>query len=169
MRKSVQALSLKHYCLAGGAVALFLGSGIVVFLCGCRSTVTPMPPKEARTYQSILQWSLQNGMPGAMLLVQTPKTNFIGCVGWADRKRKIPLRPDHAFRIGSLTKTFVSVVAAQMEVERQLEAVVVIPNYLPSSVPSHIANSDQITVRHLLRHTSGLYNFEWNNAYILRR
>jgi D-alanyl-D-alanine carboxypeptidase len=169
MRKSAQAFSRKHYFLAGGMVLLLLAGGVFLFLCGCRSTLTPLPPKETRTYQSVLEWSLQNGMPGAMLRVQTPKTNFIACVGWADRERRIPLRPDHAFRIGSLTKTFVSLVAAQMEAEGQLKADAVITNYLPASVTSHIANSDKTTVRQLLRHTSGIYNFEWNNSYILQR
>jgi len=142
---------------------------LLLVVCGCRSALTPLPPEEGRTYQSILDWSHQNGMPGAVLLVETPKTNFIGCVGWADKKRKVPFRPDQEFRIGSLTKTFVSLVAAEMEAEGKLDADAVITNYLPATVTGRIANSDRITVRELLRHTSGIYNFEWNKSYAIHR
>lgn len=138
---------------------------MALLACGCRSSLTPLPPKESRSYQSILEWSHQNGIPGAILLVQTPQTNFLGCVGWADMKRKIPLRPDNEFRIGSLTKTFVSLVAAQLETEGKLDPDAVITNYLPASITDHITNSGQITLRQLLRHTSGIYNFEWNRWY----
>jgi len=98
-------------------------------------------------------------MPGAILLVQTPKTNFLGVVGWADIKRKIPLRTDAEFRIGSITKMFVGVTAARLQNDGLLDADLVITNYLPKSVTDHIANSDHITVRQLLRHQSGIYNY----------
>src|ERR1041384_7615791 len=74
---------------------------LCVLVCGCRSALKPLPPSQTRTYQSLLEWTHQNGMPGAILLVQTPQTNFLGSVGWADVKRKTPMRPDHAFRIAS--------------------------------------------------------------------
>jgi D-alanyl-D-alanine carboxypeptidase len=136
--------------------------------CGCRSGLTPLPTKEARTYQSILEWTRQNGMPGAVLLVQTPKNNFVAATGWADVKRKIPMRTDHEFRIGSITKTFTGITAARLQVEGRLNTDLVITNYLPSSITDHICNSDKITVRQLLRHTSGIYNFVNNPWYGLR-
>src|ERR1043166_1076284 len=77
-------------------VRRFLPALLGLCVCGCRSGFTPLPPKETRSYQSLLEWSPANGMPGAILLVQTPKTNFLGCVGLADLKRKVPLRSDHA-------------------------------------------------------------------------
>lgn len=142
---------------------------VALSVCGCRSTFTPLPPKETRSYQSILEWSHENGMPGAILLVQTPRTNFLGAIGWADLKKKIPLRTDDAFRIGSLTKTFVSLVAAEMEAEGTLDGSAVITNYLPASITGHIRNSDRITVQQLLRHTSGIYNFEYSRRFGLER
>src|SRR6266498_3734270 len=121
---------------------------LIVSVCGCRTAFTPLPPKESRTYQSLLEWSHDNGMPGAILLVQTPGTNYLGAVGWADVKREIPMRPDHAFRIGSVNKMFTGLTVGQLEKDGLLDAGAVITNYLPRSVTDHIANSDQITVRH---------------------
>ena len=129
---------------------------------------TPLPRKETRTCQSLLEWSHENGMPGAILLVQTPQTNFLGALGWADVKRKIPMRPEHEFRIGSITKMFTGLTVVQLEREGLLKTDSVITNYLPKSITDHIANSDRITVRHLLQHGSGIYDFLDNPRWILR-
>jgi D-alanyl-D-alanine carboxypeptidase len=141
----------------------------LLVVCGCRSPIKTLPPPEARSYQSLLEWSHRCGMPGAILLVRTPATNFLGSVGWADRKRKVPMRPDHAFRIASVTKTFTGIVTAQLHIEGVLNTDACITNYLPASITSHIANSGQITVRQLTRHTSGIYNYNDSVAYMLRR
>lgn len=140
---------------------------LALVVSGCASHLTPLPQKETRGYQSILDWTHQNGMPGAVLLVQTPRTNFVGAVGWADVKRKIPMRTDHEFRIGSITKTFTGVTAARLQTEGLLNTDLVITNYLPSSITDHIRNSDQITVRQLVRHQSGIYNFVDSPWYCL--
>jgi D-alanyl-D-alanine carboxypeptidase len=141
---------------------------LLLFVCGCSSPLRP-PPKAARSYQSLLQWSQESGMPGAILLVRTPTTNFLGSVGWADKKRKIPMRPNHAFRIGSVTKTFTGIVTAQLHTEGRLNTDAVMTNYLPVSISSHIPNSDRITLRQMTRHTSGIYNYNDSLAYMLCR
>src|SRR5688572_20845469 len=98
--------------------------------CGCRS-LKPLPPPQKRSYQSLLEWSHKCGMPGAVLLVRTPKTNFLGSVGWADRKRKIAMRPNHAFRIGSVTKMFLGIAVAQLHTDGVLDTDGILTNYLP--------------------------------------
>ena len=59
-------------------VSIFAANVLILVACGCRSALTPLPPKETRTYQSLLEWTRENGTPGAVLLVKTPTTNFIG-------------------------------------------------------------------------------------------
>src|SRR5687767_593136 len=140
----------------------------ILFLCGCRGSLK-LPPEETRSYQSLLEWALQSGMPGATLLVKTPTTNFIASAGWADRKHKTPMRPDHGFRIGSVTKTFTGIVIAQMHTEGKLTTDAVITNYLPASITSRFPGSDRITLRQMARHTSGIYDFNDSFAYQLRR
>ena len=108
-------------------------------------------------------------MPGAVLLVQTPSSRYLGSVGLADVARGLPMRPDHAFRIGSITKTFVGVVAAQMQAEGRLDTEKSVTSYLPASITSRIPNSDLITVHQLLRHESGIYNYDNSLLYALDR
>jgi D-alanyl-D-alanine carboxypeptidase len=142
---------------------------ICLFAAGCASSLTPLPPKGQRGYQTILDWSHQNGMPGAVLLVRTPTTNFISSVGLADVNRKIPMRTDHGFRIGSVTKAFTGIVAAQLQAEGRLEIERPITNYLPASLTIRIPNSEHIRVRHMIRHQSGIYNVDRNWHYEMDR
>jgi D-alanyl-D-alanine carboxypeptidase len=123
---------------------------------------TPLPTKETRTVRSVLDWAHENGMPGAILLIKTPKTTLLDSVGWADVDRKIPMRTDHAFRIGSATKSFLGILAAQLQTEGKLDTDATLTKYLPASITDHIANSDQITVRQLVRHQSGIFNYTDN-------
>ncbi|MEU4364290.1 serine hydrolase domain-containing protein [Promicromonospora sp. NPDC023987] len=59
------------------------------------------------------------------------------------------------FRIGSITKTFVATAILQLVDENKVELDTPIETYLPDTVP----NGANITVRQILNHTSGLYDY----------
>ena len=143
--------------------------GAAFFLCGCQSDFSPLPGRDVRSYQSILEWTHSNGMPGTVLLVKSPTVNFIGSIGLADVDRGVPMRADHAFRIGSVTKTFLGIVAAQMQAEGKLHSEEFLGAYLPDSITDRIQFSDRISVRHLLRHQSGIYGFDDDWKYEVSR
>jgi D-alanyl-D-alanine carboxypeptidase len=65
-----------------------------------------------------------------------------------------PLSTEH-FRIGSITKTFVATAILQLVDEGRIELDEPIEMYLPGVVP----NGANITVRQILNHTSGLYDY----------
>ncbi|WP_380279380.1 serine hydrolase domain-containing protein [Kitasatospora purpeofusca] len=78
-----------------------------------------------------------------------------GAAGTSDLTTGQPVRPDGRFRIGSVTKTFVSTVALQLVAEGKLRLDEPVERYLPGVVP----NGGAISVRQLLNHTSGLYDY----------
>ncbi|GAB2481457.1 serine hydrolase domain-containing protein [Promicromonospora xylanilytica] len=59
------------------------------------------------------------------------------------------------FRIGSITKTFVATAIQQLVDENRIHLDAPIDTYLPGTVP----NGENITVRQVLNHTSGLYDY----------
>jgi D-alanyl-D-alanine carboxypeptidase len=59
------------------------------------------------------------------------------------------------FRAGSITKTFVSTVVLQLVDAGRLRLDDTVETWLPGVVPG----GDHVTVRHLLNHTSGLYDY----------
>ncbi len=68
--------------------------------------------------------------------------------------REVPV--DGRFRAGSVTKTFIATVVLQLVDEGELRLEDTVEKWLPGVVP----NGDNITIRQLLNHTSGLYDFK---------
>ncbi|MFB7474039.1 serine hydrolase domain-containing protein [Kitasatospora sp. NPDC056184] len=75
--------------------------------------------------------------------------------GVTDLDSRRPARADGRFRIGSVTKTFVSTVVLQLVDEGKLRLDDPVERHLPGVVP----NGGAITLRHLLNHTSGLDDY----------
>lgn len=68
-----------------------------------------------------------------------------------DSGRPVPL--DGRFRVGSITKTFVSTVLLQLAGEGRVDLDAPVVRYLPGLI------DERITVRQVLQHTSGLHNY----------
>jgi D-alanyl-D-alanine carboxypeptidase len=95
------------------------------------------------------------GSVGALAVVRDGHREWRGNSGVAelDTTRRVPVHG--RFRVGSITKTFVATVVLQLVDERRLRLDDPVERWLPGVVP----DGDHITVRNLLNHTSGLYDF----------
>ncbi|MEU4193139.1 serine hydrolase domain-containing protein [Kribbella sp. NPDC026611] len=78
-----------------------------------------------------------------------------GSSGIAELGTDRPVPVGGSFRAGSVTKTFVATVVLQLVGERRMRLEDSVERWLPGVVP----NGENITVRQLLNHTSGLYDF----------
>ncbi|GAB2722784.1 serine hydrolase domain-containing protein [Streptomyces bullii] len=67
-------------------------------------------------------------------------------------------RSDH-FRAGSITKTFIATVALQLAAEHRLSLSDTVERHLPGLVRGEGNDGRALTLRSLLTHTSGLYDF----------
>ncbi|WP_191838859.1 serine hydrolase domain-containing protein [Catellatospora chokoriensis] len=67
----------------------------------------------------------------------------------------IPVDPAGHFRIGSVTKTFTAAAVLQLAGDGTLRLDDTVARWLPGM----LADGDAVTVRHLLMHTAGLYNY----------
>uniref|UniRef100_UPI0015F0CAFB serine hydrolase domain-containing protein n=1 Tax=Streptomyces phytophilus TaxID=722715 RepID=UPI0015F0CAFB len=87
---------------------------------------------------------------------QEGQSDHSGTSGVAERdtQRAVPARGQ--FRIGSITKTFVATVVLQLADEGRLRLDDPVEKWLPGAVP----DGSRITVRHLLGHTSGVYDYK---------
>jgi D-alanyl-D-alanine carboxypeptidase len=103
------------------------------------------------------------GAPGAILLVRNGTQTRELVRGLADLRHKTPMRTDERFRTASLTKSFVATVVLQLVAEHKLSLTDSIESHLPGLVPG----GGRITIRQLLNHTSGLFDFE-NDANVLK-
>lgn len=101
-----------------------------------------------------LKDALANGAPGAMARYAGPEGVQIRTEGVQNRATGAAMDPRSRFRIGSITKTFSSVVLLQLVSEGKLRLDEPVNTYLPGLLPD-----DRITVRHLLTHRSGLSDY----------
>lgn len=102
--------------------------------------------------------------PGMIMWIDAPAYQFAGASGSADLANGTPMPPEGAFRIGSITKMFTAAVIMQLAEEGVLTLDDPLAQWLPE-VADQLPYGDQITLRHLLTHTSGLFNVVEHEAY----
>ncbi len=90
-------------------------------------------------------------VPGVVTLVEhNGELKHLEAVGWQDREKKIPMKPDTIFEIMSMTKPVTSVAIAMLAEEGKLT--------LTDKVERHLSEfrGRRETIRDLLTHTSGM-------------
>jgi D-alanyl-D-alanine carboxypeptidase len=105
--------------------------------------------------------------PGMVVRIDTEKYLFESSSGYSNLEQQTPMTPDAAFRIGSITKMFTSVVVLQLAEEGVLTLDDPLSIWLPD-VTAQLHYGEQITLRQLLNHTSGVFNYTdraqwWDN------
>ena len=85
--------------------------------------------------------------------------NCAAPAAWPTWTAAQPVNGDGFFRIGSNTKTFISVVVLQLVAEHRLSLDDTVGHWLPGVVHGNGNDGGTITVRELLQHTSGLHNY----------
>ncbi len=76
---------------------------------------------------------------------------------FADLATRQSMTLNHHYRIGSTTKTFTAVVLLQLLAEGKIKLQDTLDKWLPDlSIP----NASSLTIEHLLRMRSGLFDFE---------
>src|SRR5919205_721034 len=94
-------------------------------------------------------------VPGAVVFVQVPgKGTWDAALEIGNLATKAPMRLDDHFQIASITKTFTGTVILQLVDEDKLRLDDPVAAYQPE-----VPNGDNITIRHLLNMTSGLYDY----------
>jgi len=122
----------------------------------------PKPKPKRANLASIAHELVKSGAPGAVVYVRTPTGARAGVAGYADRGAHISMRAGDRYRIASVTKAFVSVLILQLEAAGKLDIDDPVQKYLPGVVP----NGGAITLRELMNHTSGLFNYTDDDAFV---
>lgn len=110
------------------------------------------PPSDV---QNALNELVRAGSPGAVVLVRNGDDTTVLAGGVAGLASRQPMTTDDHFRVGSITKTFVATVVLQLVAEGRL----VLDRPLATQVPGLLPATSRITVRELLQHTSGLWDY----------
>jgi len=118
--------------------------------------------------------ALGQGMPGiAVAVEQKGKLTYSGAAGVSSIERKIPVKPNDRFRIYSITKTFTATIVFQLVDEGILTLDDTVAMWLDEPEVGRIPNVERATIRQVLNHTSGIYDFGddddspfWDDAFL---
>lgn len=121
---------------------------------GERTAVAAAAAPDDAGLRAILRTARAQGAPGAMARIDDNGTVHRLVTGVDDRATGRSISTNDRFRVGSVTKTFSSVVLLQLVDEGRLKLDKPVNTYLPGLLPD-----DRITVRHVLSHRSGLYDY----------
>jgi len=111
-----------------------------------------------RHLQAMLDGLVAAGAPGAILLDRHGGHTTRLASGVADQADARPMRVTDRFRAGSQMKSFTAAIVLQLVQEGRLGLDDAVDGLLPGVIPHGYGAG--VTVRHLLQHSSGLFNFD---------
>jgi D-alanyl-D-alanine carboxypeptidase len=147
---------------------------VVVALAVSAAPAGAAPPADVsvvRSLRAAMRADLRHDpeLPGEALAVDAPGLHVALAVGDADVDARTPLTPDTPFRIASVTKTFVAAAILRLVEEHRIALDDPIAADLSPETVALLTDGgydpQRITVRQLLQHTSGLYDYASGDAY----
>ena len=132
---------------------------------GIWAWITPLPD----TVQEQVDDAIGHGLDGIIVYVDKagqPPTFYTA--GWKDRDNQIPADPQSFFKIGSISKLYDAVAVTKLVNDNRLSLDDTLADYFPELV-GRIEYADQITLRMMVQHRSGIPNltdqpgYNWEN------
>ena len=96
------------------------------------------------------------GIPGVAAGVWAQGRELYGCHGVTSAENPLPVDQDTLYVLGSVTKTYTATALMRLAAGGQVELEAPVRRYVPELRLADQRTAAQITVRHLLNHTSGL-------------
>jgi D-alanyl-D-alanine carboxypeptidase len=129
--------------------------GIAGFAAAPTASANGTGQPSAAEIQRALDDVVTAGAPGALALVRSGDRTLRLTSGYGNLAPQTPIRVSDRTRIGGLSKSFTATVVLQLVGERRLA----LDDTLERWLPGVISNGAAITVRQLLNHTSGIYDY----------
>jgi D-alanyl-D-alanine carboxypeptidase len=129
--------------------------------------VNPNPPVYQQEIQRILSnWRARSGIPGAAISIYLPGHTYPVTIssGSTQFQGGSSIDGNTLFQAGSITKSFTSMVILELEAEGKLNIDDSITTYLPQ-----YPQWQGVTIRELLNHTSGVFNYTESGRFNLIR
>lgn len=102
-----------------------------------------------------------NKFMGSVAVSKNGEIIYTKSIGFADIENNLKATENSKYRIGSITKSFTTVLVLKAIEQKKLDLNQSIDKWFPT-----IKNAKQITVKHLLSHRSGIHNFTNDKDYL---
>lgn len=145
-------------------ILLFLGTLISLYFVPwpiVKAWIVPLP----NTVQEQVDKAAAYGFDGILVCVnKTGNHAEFYTSGYKNREKQIPATPDALFKIASVGKLYDAVAVAKLVSDGKLSLDKTLADYMPE-LKGRIQYADQITLRMLVMHRSGIPNFTDSYMY----
>lgn len=136
--------------LLGTIVSLFFVPWILV-----KAWILPLPD----SVQEQADEAIELGFDGIIVYVdEAGKPPAFYAAGWHDKENEIPADPHALFKIASISKLYTAVAVTKLVHDERLSLDGTLAGYLPE-LAGRIENAEEITLRMMIRHRSGIPNY----------
>ncbi len=130
-------------------VVVFTPWGIV------RAWLAPLPD----TVQEQVDSAIDRGLDGIIVYVdQSGAPPSLFSAGWKNKVTQVPADPKALFKIASISKLYIAAASAKLVYRQSLLLDETLADLLPELV-ERIENAEEITLKMMLQHRSGIPNF----------
>ncbi|CAI8820539.1 D-alanyl-D-alanine carboxypeptidase [Bacillus sp. IT-79MI2] len=123
------------------------------------SSLQTSTERDRNSVKQAMRDTLQHGYPGILAKTSEGGKTWGYAAGVANLSTKKPMKTDFRFRIASVTKTFTATVVLQLAGENRLNLDDSIEKWLPGVIQGNGYDGNQITIRQILNHTSGIAEY----------
>jgi D-alanyl-D-alanine carboxypeptidase len=106
------------------------------------------------------------GIPGIVAGVKTPDMEWYAAAGFSRLESKTSMTTCNLQYLQSISKTYLAVSILTLRETGKIDLDMPVSTYLPSDLAAWISRSDEMTVRMLLNHTSGIPEYNYLPEYI---
>jgi D-alanyl-D-alanine carboxypeptidase len=146
----------------------FLGFAQEFHVVKCEESSVKTQNAKAEALQKVLDKLTASGIPGAVAAIYEAGNLWTLSSGYAKIEGQIPIQSCHLVYTQSIAKSYMAVVIMQLAEEGKIDINSKITEYLPSEIISMLVGADQVTVKMLLNHTSGLPEYNYQPTYVTR-
>ncbi|MGB0895766.1 MAG: serine hydrolase domain-containing protein [Flavobacteriaceae bacterium] len=126
-----------------------------------KAWIMPLPS----SVQEQLNETISQGSKGVIVYIDKKGAKpELHTAGWHDEMNKIPAKPDALFKIASVSKLYVAVAIAKLVQSNRLSLEGTVAYYFPE-LKGKIPNTEQITLKMLVQHRSGIPNYTDTENY----
>ena len=134
---------------------------IITFTFIFSSGISTAQKLDTQKLDSLFQILAQNDkFMGSISISHQQKTIYSNTIGFSDVEKDIKATPHTKYRIGSATKMFTATLIFKAIEENKLTINQSIKQFFPG-----IENADKISIKNLLNHSSGIYDFTHDEGY----
>jgi len=156
---------IQIYC---AALVLFFFAGVEAFSQekDCNPGNTSAEIERFAKVQEKLEALVHLGIPGIVAGVKTPDLEWYAAAGFSRLEDKTRMNTCNLQYLQSISKTYLATSILQLQEQKKIDLDHPVAKYLPAELAAWIVKSDQMTVRMLLNHTSGIPEYNYLPEYI---